>query len=112
MTTPNQRSLLSLMTLITKGRFSAFQDSDYPAHITALLDIDLLRIGAELGLTNMAIEYTRYGRIPLTPWHYPTALRRCSPARCRITWCISRGNPCAMPRSLETGGWGQPVCAL
>ena len=74
LTTPNQRSLLSLMTLITKGRFSAFQDSDYPAHITALLDIDLLRIGSELGLADTAIEYTRHGRIPLTPWHYPTAL--------------------------------------
>ena len=74
LTTPNQRSLLSLVTLITKGQFSAFQDAGYPAHITALLDIDLLRIGSELGLTNTAIEYTRHGRIQLTPWHYPTAL--------------------------------------
>ena len=74
LTTPNQRSLLSLATLLTKGRFSAFQDSDYPAHITALLDVDLLRIGFEIGLTDAAIEYTRHGRIPLTPWHYPTAL--------------------------------------
>ena len=74
LTTPNQRSLLSLATLLTKGRFAAFQDSDYPAHITALLDVDLLRIGSEIGLTDAAIEYTRHGRIPLTPWHYPTAL--------------------------------------
>ena len=74
LTTPNQRSLLSLVTLFTKGRFSAFQDSDYPAHITALLDVDLLRIGSEIGLTDAAIDYTRHGRIPLTGWHYPTAL--------------------------------------
>ena len=62
------------MTLITKGRFSAFQDSNYPAHITALLDVDLLQIGSEIGLTDAAIEYTRHGRVPLTPRHYPTAL--------------------------------------
>jgi 2-polyprenyl-3-methyl-5-hydroxy-6-metoxy-1,4-benzoquinol methylase len=74
LTTPNQRSLLSLVTLITKGRFSAFQDSHYPAHITALLDVDLRRIGAEVGLTDVAIGYSRHGRIPLTPWHYPTAV--------------------------------------
>ena len=74
LTTPNQRSLLSLLTLISKGRFSAFQDSHYPAHITALLDVDLRRIGSEMGLTDAAIEYTRHGRVPLTPWHYPTAL--------------------------------------
>ena len=74
LTTPNQRSLLSLVTLITKGRFSAFQDSNYPAHITALLDVDLLQIGSEIGLTDAAIEYTRHGRVPLTPRHYPTAL--------------------------------------
>ena len=74
LTTPNQRSLLSLVTLITKGRFSAFQDSLYPAHITALLDVDLFRIGSEIGLTDPAIEYTRHGRIPLTAWHHPTAL--------------------------------------
>ena len=74
LTTPNQRSLLSLMTLITKGRFSAFQDSHYPAHITALLDVDLRRIGSEMDLTEVAIGYSRHGRIPLTPWHYPTAV--------------------------------------
>ncbi len=74
LTTPNQRSLLSLIALITKGRFSAFRDSHYPAHITALLDVDLWRIGSEVELTDAAIEYTYYGRIALTPWHYPTAL--------------------------------------
>jgi 2-polyprenyl-3-methyl-5-hydroxy-6-metoxy-1,4-benzoquinol methylase len=71
LTSPNQRSLLSLMTLVTKGRFSAFQDSDYPAHITALLDVDLQRIGTELGLVDAAVAYSGHGRIPLTPRHYP-----------------------------------------
>ena len=74
LTTPNQRSLLSLMALVTKGQFSAFQDSLYPPHITALLDVDLLRIGSEMGLLDAAVEYTRHGRIPLTGWYYPTAV--------------------------------------
>ena len=46
-TTPNQLSLLSLVTLVVKKRFSAFQDVHYPAHLTALLEIDLKRIAAE-----------------------------------------------------------------
>ena len=33
-TTPNQLSALSLLTLLVKGRFSAFQERDYPAHRT------------------------------------------------------------------------------
>ena len=76
LTTPNQRSALSLLTLFVKGQFSAFQDTDYPAHITALLEIDLRRMGAELSLTEAAIEYSGRGRIPGTPWHYPRALTR------------------------------------
>ncbi len=46
-TTPNQLSLLSLITLLIKHRFSAFQDVHYPAHLTALLEVDLKRIAAE-----------------------------------------------------------------
>jgi ubiquinone/menaquinone biosynthesis C-methylase UbiE len=55
-TTPNQLSALSLATLIVKGRFSAFQERDYPAHRTALLEIDLHRIAAECGLEAIAID--------------------------------------------------------
>lgn len=73
-TTPNQRSATSLLTLVLKGRFGAFQDAQYPAHITALLDVDLQRIGAEAGLVDGAILYSRRGRVPLTRWHYPRAL--------------------------------------
>lgn len=70
-TTPNQLSLLSLLTLIVKKRFAAFQDVHYPAHLTALLDVDLRRIAAECGLTDIEISYSGQGRIALTPWHYP-----------------------------------------
>jgi 2-polyprenyl-3-methyl-5-hydroxy-6-metoxy-1,4-benzoquinol methylase len=73
-TTPNQLSVLSLATLIIKRRFSAFQDAHYPAHRTALLEIDLRRAASECGLRSVDVLYSRAGRVPLTPWHYPAAL--------------------------------------
>jgi 2-polyprenyl-3-methyl-5-hydroxy-6-metoxy-1,4-benzoquinol methylase len=75
-TTPNQLSFLSLLTLAIKRRFSAFQDSHYPAHITALLEIDLLRIFREASLANLDIGYSESGRIVLTAWHYPRFISR------------------------------------
>ena len=71
MTTPNQLSVLSLITLLVKGRYSAFQDVHYPAHLTALLEVDLRRIATECGLTDVVIVYSQHGRVVLTPWHYP-----------------------------------------
>ena len=70
-TTPNQLSLLSKMTLLLKNRFSAFQDVHYPAHITALLEIDLIRIASACGLRDLSISYSNFGRIAFTPFHYP-----------------------------------------
>jgi 2-polyprenyl-3-methyl-5-hydroxy-6-metoxy-1,4-benzoquinol methylase len=78
-TTPNQLSALSLLTLAVKQRFSAFQDVSYPAHRTALLEIDLRRIAAECGLEDVEIRYTRSGRVPMTGSHYPAALSGLSP---------------------------------
>lgn len=72
--TPNQLSLLSLLTLVTKQRFSAFQDAAYPAHITALLEADLRRIAGECGLRDVEVRYTGEGRIPWSGRHYPAAL--------------------------------------
>ena len=79
--TPNQLSALSLLTLIVKGRFSAFQDQAYPAHRTALLEIDLRRIMTECGLRDLAVTYTRFGRLPLSAWHYPDAVAALAPRR-------------------------------
>ena len=78
-TTPNQLSLLSLLTLVVKHRFSAFQDAAYPAHRTALLEIDLLRIAAECGLGAIGIRYSGSGRLPLSGVHYPSGLSRLFP---------------------------------
>ncbi|HWX54069.1 MAG TPA: methyltransferase domain-containing protein [Verrucomicrobiae bacterium] len=81
-TTPNQLSFLSLATLLFKQQFNHFQDSSYPAHLTALLEIDLRRIAAECGLEDVDVEYSRQGRIILTPWHYPRVLSRLFPRGC------------------------------
>jgi 2-polyprenyl-3-methyl-5-hydroxy-6-metoxy-1,4-benzoquinol methylase len=78
-TTPNQLSLLSLLTLLIKKRFSAFQDVHYPTHRTALLEVDLCRIAAECGLKDVVIGYSEQGRLVLTPWHYPTFLSKLFP---------------------------------
>ena len=78
-TTPNQLSLLSLLALVLKQRFVSFQDTHYPAHLTALLEVDLLRIGAECGLSDLSIEYSHAGRIVGTAHHYPKFLAEVSP---------------------------------
>jgi 2-polyprenyl-3-methyl-5-hydroxy-6-metoxy-1,4-benzoquinol methylase len=74
--TPNQLSLLSKGTLVVKNRFNAFQDGAYPVHVTALLEVDLLRIAREAGLVDAQTEYTQRGRLPLSSVHYPRALSR------------------------------------
>jgi 2-polyprenyl-3-methyl-5-hydroxy-6-metoxy-1,4-benzoquinol methylase len=78
-TTPNQLSLLSLATLLAKRRFSSFQDVHYPAHRTALLESDLLRLAGAAGLESVALAYSSHGRLPLVLWHYPRALARAFP---------------------------------
>jgi SAM-dependent methyltransferase len=78
-TTPNQLSLLSLLTLVRKQRFSAFQDPEYPAHRTALLEVDLRRIAAECGWRDVDIVFTCSGRVPMTGRHYPAVVARLFP---------------------------------
>ena len=80
-TTPNQLNLLSLLTLVLKGRFAAFQDVSYPAHITALLEVDLRRIAAECALEELEVRYTSQGRVPGTGIHYPARVSATFPRR-------------------------------
>lgn len=80
-TTPNQLSFLSLLTLIVKHRHSAFQDVHYPAHLSALLEIDLIRIAGEAGLVDARIQYTHSGRVVFTPRHFPASMARRFPRR-------------------------------
>lgn len=73
-TTPNQLSLLSKLTLLLKNQFNAFTDTNYPAHITALLEIDLRRIAAECNLVETQIDYSHSGRIPGLSMSWPKLL--------------------------------------
>ena len=71
MTTPNQLSLLSKLTLVVLNEFNAFRAGSYPAHLTALLEVDLRRIAAECGWTDVTIRYTGSGRMPGSARHVP-----------------------------------------
>jgi 2-polyprenyl-3-methyl-5-hydroxy-6-metoxy-1,4-benzoquinol methylase len=77
--TPNQISLLSLLSLVARGRFAAFPDSYYPIHCTAVLPNDLLRMARECGCASAELSFTRSGRMPLTGVHYPRALSHLFP---------------------------------
>ena len=92
-TTPNQLSALSLLTLATKQQFSAFQENSYPAHRTALLEIDLRRIAAECGLEAVEILYTAHGRLPLSSRHYPRVIASRFPRLLsdNVVLCARRG---------------------
>jgi len=76
-TTPNQLSVLSKLTLLTKNEFVHFQERPglYPAHISALLEVDLVRICRENALEEVAVRYSGRGRIPFTPRDWPSLLR-------------------------------------
>ncbi len=67
-TTPNQQSLRSLMSLVLTGHFEDFKDNSYPAHISALLHKDFERICGEAGFSKPEFYYTDSGAIPKFPW--------------------------------------------
>lgn len=65
--TPNNESLRSLVALLVRGHFIAFDDTCYPAHITALLRKDLTRILGESGFSDVRFEFTDFGGLPKMP---------------------------------------------
>ncbi|HEX6277289.1 MAG TPA: methyltransferase domain-containing protein [Polyangiaceae bacterium] len=72
-TTPNQLSMASLLCLVARGEFQYFQRGPgmYPAHITALLEVDLRRVAEECSLVNVDVLYSGSGRVPFTPRPWP-----------------------------------------
>ena len=72
-TTPNQLSLLSKLSLLLKNEFVNFQEGPglYPAHLTALLECDLRRIAQETGWHDVGVRYTGEGRMPGTSARWP-----------------------------------------
>ena len=67
LTMPNQESIRSYSGLIFAGHFTHFLGACYPAHITALLRLDLRRMCSEVGLTPPAFYFTNSGGIPKLP---------------------------------------------
>ncbi len=67
LSTPNNESIRSLLALLLRGHFVAFQDSCYPAHITALLRKDLARILSEAGFSRVSFHFTDSGGLPKLP---------------------------------------------
>ena len=76
-TTPNQLSVLSKLSLLSKNEFVHFQERPglYPAHISALLEVDLVRMCRENALEDVAIRYSGSGRIPFTGRDWPSLFR-------------------------------------
>jgi 2-polyprenyl-3-methyl-5-hydroxy-6-metoxy-1,4-benzoquinol methylase len=68
LTTPNNESWRSLLSLLVRSHHVAFGDGSYPAHITPLLRIDLERILTEAGFCAPAFRYSDEGGLP----GYPT----------------------------------------
>jgi len=64
LTMPNQESIRSYAGLLLGGHFSSFHDRHYPAHITALVRLDLIRFCKEVGFAPPTFHYTNQGRIP------------------------------------------------
>jgi 2-polyprenyl-3-methyl-5-hydroxy-6-metoxy-1,4-benzoquinol methylase len=67
LSTPNNESIRSLMALLVRGHYVAFLDSCYPAHITALLRKDLVRILSEAGFSDVRFHFTGHGGLPKLP---------------------------------------------
>ncbi|WP_080236615.1 class I SAM-dependent methyltransferase [Spirosoma rigui] len=62
--TPNNDSLFSRLNFLLTGQHRWFQDSCYPAHITPILEVDLLRILRENGLITVGLYYSNEETIP------------------------------------------------
>jgi len=65
--TPNNESWRSLLSLWLRGHHIAFLDGSYPAHITALVRKDFERILTEAGFEPPAFRFTNQGGIPAMP---------------------------------------------
>lgn len=62
--TPNNESWRSVISLIFRGCYVAFGASNYPAHITPMLGIDLQRVLKEAGFETIEVKYTNHGALP------------------------------------------------
>ena len=66
-TTPNNESWRSLVALLMRGHYVAFGDSNYPAHITALVRKDLERMCVKVGFGRPNFRFSNHGGLPGMP---------------------------------------------
>jgi 2-polyprenyl-3-methyl-5-hydroxy-6-metoxy-1,4-benzoquinol methylase len=64
LSTPNNESWRSLLSLAFQGHFALFGPASYPAHITALVLKDIERSLAEAGFGTTRFFFTNHGAIP------------------------------------------------
>jgi 2-polyprenyl-3-methyl-5-hydroxy-6-metoxy-1,4-benzoquinol methylase len=64
LSTPNNESWRAILSLAVRGCFAAFNECDYPAHITALVRKDIQRILGEAGFDEPIFLYTNRGCLP------------------------------------------------
>lgn len=70
-TTPNTGSIRSLMNVVVRGHHALFDETNYPAHITPVMEIDFTRAGMESGFKSPRFFYTDIGSIPkLLRWKW------------------------------------------
>ncbi|HEX4139420.1 MAG TPA: class I SAM-dependent methyltransferase [Candidatus Methylacidiphilales bacterium] len=62
--TPNNHTLASKLMFVLSGQHRCFQDSCYPAHVTALLKTDFERMASELGLRIVTWVYSNTDTVP------------------------------------------------
>jgi 2-polyprenyl-3-methyl-5-hydroxy-6-metoxy-1,4-benzoquinol methylase len=67
LSTPNNESWRSFLSLLFRGQYALFQSANYPAHITPLLRCDIERCLTEAGFENPAFLFTDYGTLPRFP---------------------------------------------
>lgn len=96
-----QLSVLSKLTLLALNEFNAFRDGSYPAHLTALLEVDLRRIAAECGWTDLAIGYTGSGRMAGSARHVPRWLSARFPRAFSDNVAVMARTPTAVAHSRQ-----------
>lgn len=62
--TPNNESWRSILSLLVRGHFIAYSPENYPAHISPLLRVDLRRLLAEAGFVDVRFSFTDHGVLP------------------------------------------------
>jgi 2-polyprenyl-3-methyl-5-hydroxy-6-metoxy-1,4-benzoquinol methylase len=67
LSTPNNESWRSILSLLFLGHYALFRSNSYPAHITPLLRCDIERCLTEAGFENPVFVFTDHGTLPKCP---------------------------------------------